>query len=80
MSQRFSYVRYDESAVFKQNKFKIAFEALEEFAEAELPPGRHKATFMTKLEEAYACTGRALRDEQIARSGKVDEQPERNDE
>ena len=35
MSQRFSYVRYDESAVFKQNKFKIAFEALEEFAEAE---------------------------------------------
>jgi len=58
--------------------FKNAFEALEALGEAELDSTRHKALFMTKLEEAYACTGRAIRDDQIARTGKVDEQPERN--
>lgn len=80
MSTRFSYVRYDEQATETQKRFKALFEAIEDFAESKLPNSRPKSLLMTALEEAYMWTGKAIRDDQIARTGKVDEQPDRNDE
>lgn len=80
MSHRFSYVRYDEEATLKQAAFKEKFEELERMAHGALPNSREKSLFLTALEEAYMWTGKAIRDDQIARQGKVDEQPERNDE
>lgn len=76
---RFSYVKYDEKAVEQQVNFKTQFEAIEKLAD-ELQNGRAKALVMTYLEIAYMWIGKAIRDEQIERTGKVDEQPERNNE
>lgn len=67
MPNRFDYVAYDDVAMEKQALFKRAFVALEVDGEKELPDGRAKALFMTKLEEAYMWAGKAIRDDQIAR-------------
>ena len=77
MSNRFSYVRYDEESAKKQERLKAGFEFLEKEIEASLPGGRYKALCLTAMEETYMWTGKSIRDEQIARTGKVDEQPER---
>jgi hypothetical protein len=77
MSQRFSYVKYDDQAMRRQQDLRQAFENLEELGN-QLIDGRAKALFFTKLEEAYMWTGKAIRDDQIARTGKIDEQAERN--
>lgn len=79
MSQRFSYVKYDKASMELQAKFKQKFEEIEELA-IDLYPSRPHALLLTALEEAYMWTGKAIRDRQIERLGKVDEQPERNDE
>lgn len=79
MSNRFSYVKYGEIAMVLQLKFKEKFEEIEELGKA-LAPGRAQSLFLTKLEEAYMWTGKAIRDQQIAATGKVDEQPARNNE
>lgn len=65
-SRRFDYVAYDAIAKEKQERFKGAFEALEVMG-GDLPDGRAKSLFLTALEEAYMWTGKAIRDEQIAR-------------
>lgn len=77
--QRFSYVKYDDKATKLQIVFKGGFEQLTAVVDAHLPDGRAKALVHTKLEEAYMWVGKAIRDEQIARTGKIDEQPERTD-
>lgn len=82
MSQRFSYVRYDETAMAKQQELREVFERLEALVDS-IPDSSHdvrraKALTHTHLEVAYMWTGKAIRDEQIARLGTVDEQPERN--
>jgi hypothetical protein len=77
---RFSYVKYDECAILDQAEFKRSFESLERLTEDRLSNGRAKALVLTKLEEAYMWVGKAIRDEQIERTGKIDEQPERNNE
>jgi len=79
MSQRFSYVKYDEQAAKAQGDFKTSFDALEASVNV-LADGRAKSLVLTKLEEAYMWVGKSIRDDQIARTGKVDEQPERNNE
>lgn len=79
MSNRFSYVKYDEDAVNQQGDFKSEFQSLELMVD-ELEDGRAKALVYTKLEEAYMWIGKAIRDSQIKRTGQVDEQPERNNE
>lgn len=79
MSNRFSYVKYDQLATDSQQAFKRAFEILEQNVDL-LSDGRAKALIYTKLEEAYMWIGKAIRDDQIVRTGKLDEQPERNNE
>lgn len=78
-SGRFDYVKYDEQAIKQQAIFKDRFEELERFA-SELKDGRAKSLFLTHLEEAYMWTGKAIRDEQIARSGGAELQEGRNNE
>lgn len=79
MSVRFSYVKYDDQATKQQQDLREAFERVEALADR-LVEGRSKSLVMTHLEIAYMWTGKAIRDDQIARTGKVDEQPERNNE
>lgn len=79
MSNRFSYVKYDERATNHQGAMKKQFELLEAAVDL-MADGRAKSLILTKLEEAYMWVGKAIRDDQIARTGKVDEQPERGNE
>lgn len=76
-NMRFNYVKYDEQAMKQQQELKAAFEAVEKLVDR-LPDGRPKSLIYTKLEEAYMWTGKAIRDDQIARNGFAEEQPERN--
>lgn len=78
-ASRFSYVKYDDASAAQQAELKAAFEAVEALV-AKLQPGRAQALVLTKLEEAYMWTGKAIRDAQCARLGTVDEQPNRSDE
>lgn len=79
MSQRFSYVKYDEQSMQAQETFKKLFEAVEHFAET-LDNGRAKALVLTHLEEAYMWTGKAIRDQQIARGVQAEHVPGRSNE
>jgi len=76
-SIRFSYVRYDSVSTEKQEAFKAEFQKLESMAYEKLPDGRARSLFLTALEEAYMWTGKAIRDEQIARETPVGHVPER---
>lgn len=78
MSQRFSYVKYDDVSVKKQEKLKELFEAVEVYVSNTLNDGRAKSLVLTHLEEAYMWTGKAIRDEQIAKNSQVDHIPERS--
>lgn len=44
------------------------FESIERYASEHLVEGRAKSLLLTHLEEAYMWTGKALRDQQIARN------------
>lgn len=66
MSQRFSYVKYDEQSKHVQETLKSAFEMVEHLVNG-LPSSREKALCLTALEEAYMWTGKAIRDCQISR-------------
>ena len=76
---RFSYTRYDSKSADRQTAFRNLFEQIEDLAEQELPNSRWRSELFTQLEYAYMCTGKAIRDEQIERTGKVDEEIERSD-
>ncbi len=78
MSQRFSYVKYDDKAVKDQQDIKALFEVLEETCNKRLERSRELSLVMTKLEEAYMWTGKAIRDAQIVRDGQYEEQVERS--
>jgi len=77
--QRFSYVRYDDKATTDQKLFKDLFEELEKQVELLLAGGRAKKLVYTKLEEAYMWVGKAIRDDQIARTGLIDEAESRTE-
>lgn len=76
MSQRFSYVKYDEESQTKQELLKKQFEVLEAMVDT-LTESRPKALCLTALEEAYMWTGKAIRDEQISRNSQTAHVPER---
>lgn len=76
-SIRFSYVAYDEMSQHIQLAFKRLFEEIETLLEQALPNSRPKSLVLTSLEEAYMWVGKAVRDAQIERKKKVDEQPGR---
>lgn len=77
MSQRFSYVKYDEKSIAMQEELKRYFENIEGFAEKYLTPSRERSLLMTALEEAYMWTGKAIRDDQISRGSQTEHAPER---
>lgn len=77
-NQRFSYVKYDEQAVKKQEDLKKLFEQAEAMIEANLPNGRAKSLVLTHLEESYMWTGKAIRDEQIERNSSTPHAVERS--
>ena len=66
-SKTFSYVAYDEHSTKAQEEFKAKFQELELLGNNLLMPGRAASLFKTKLEEAYMWTGKAIRDQQIAK-------------
>lgn len=70
MSQRFSYVKYDDKSAANQETLKKQFELLEILVDT-LASGRAKSLVMTHLEEAYMWTGKAIRDEQISRGSQT---------
>ncbi len=80
MSQRFSYVKYDDKSVRRQEALKVMFEDIDKFVEHELPASRERSLVLTALEEAYMWTGKAIRDEQIARGAQPEHVPERTTE
>lgn len=80
MSQRFSYIKYDQDSMVQQQALKASFEQLEEMVDMFLAEGRPKSLCLTALEEAYMWTGKAIRDQQIARQGHCEEQKTRSDE
>jgi len=61
-------VKYDQEAIDKQERFKKAFEELEQMGIELLDAGRPQSLFLTALEEAYMWTGKGIRDEQIKRT------------
>ena len=67
-SKRFDYIQYDETAKQQQEELKAAFATVEGFV-SKLEAGREKSLVLTKLEEAYMWTGKAIRDSQIKRGG-----------
>jgi hypothetical protein len=69
---RFDYTKYDETSANLQQVFKSYFQDIETLAESELLDGRWKSLFFTKLEEAYMCVGKAIRDMQVERTNKID--------
>lgn len=77
MTNTFSYVKYDDESVQKQETFKKMFEAIEDYANLTLKDSRPKSLLKTALEEAYMWTGKAIRDEQIERSSNPAHTPER---
>lgn len=74
----FSYVKYDETSVNKQETAKAICEQLESFLNDQLNNGRAKSLAITKLEECYMWIGKAIRDEQIG-SGDNKHVPERGE-
>lgn len=77
MSNTFSYVQYDQKAKEQQEYLKAQFEGIESFCQQNLANARAKSLVMTKLEEAYMWTGKAIRDEQIARNSQTEHGAER---
>lgn len=78
MSQTFSYVKYDQDSMNKQEAFKSMFEQVEAFTFANLKEGRARSLLLTYLEIAFMWTGKAIRDEQISRNVQPAHVPERS--
>ena len=64
---RFDYVKYDHKANEDSNLFKASFSVLERYLEEKISDGRSKSLALTKLEEAFMWTGKAIRDDLIKR-------------
>ena len=67
MANRFDYIKYDDMSLLQQGLFKEKITALEEDI-TKVFTGRSGSIALTKLEECYMWIGKAIRDEQIARS------------
>lgn len=70
MNSRFNFIAYDELSKERSEAIKKAVENLENAIENHLPgEGRAKSLLLTKLEECFMWVGKAIRDEQLKRSG-----------
>jgi hypothetical protein len=76
---RFDYVKYDETSGKKQEAFKRMMMMVEDSVEKNVMDSGHKVRIFEKLEEAYMWIGKAIRDEQVSRTRKVELQEERGD-
>lgn len=74
---RFDYVAYDGLASNLQADLKNTCQGIEKFIELNLKSPRAKALAITKLEEFYMWTGKAIRDDQITRNGSAELQESR---
>lgn len=75
---RFSYVKYDEESARKQEELKKMFEAIDSYVHANLEDGRYRSLLLTALEEAYAWSGKSIRDSQIKRNVNTEHIAERS--
>lgn len=76
---RFDYVKYDDEAMLTQDRFKSMMVSLESHVKNKLKSPRAKDKALAKLEEFYMWVGKAIRDDQIERSGSAPLQEERKD-
>lgn len=77
MSNRFDYVLYDDVSSKQQALFKEKIQELEYLIDVELRSMRPASLAYTKLEECYMWIGKAIRDDQITRTGKAPLQEKR---
>lgn len=68
MSQRFSHVKYDEKATKQREELLDLFKKVEQRISA-LPNSRYQKLALTSLEETWNWAGKAIRDDQIERTG-----------
>lgn len=73
---RFDYVKYDEQSVSTQEKAKGLCKEIECLIES-MGPGRPQSLALTSLEEVYMWIGKAVRDNQVKRTGVLNDIPER---
>jgi hypothetical protein len=76
---RFDYVKYDSEAEEIQRIFKESMINLESDMNQLLVSIRPKYLALAKLEEVYMWIGKAIRDDQLARSGTAELLEERKD-
>lgn len=67
VNSRFDHVKYDDISNSKIELLKHEFEVIDSMLTT-LLPGRAKEIAFDRLEEAYMWVGKALRDEQLART------------
>jgi hypothetical protein len=73
---RFDYVRYDDTAIEKQDHIKQSVKSLAQAIE-DFGDNRSTQLALNHLEECYMWVGKAIRDEQIERNGSAQLQEER---
>lgn len=70
MNERFNFVTYDDQSKEKSEAIKKAVANLEDVVENNLQgDSRAKSILLTKLEECFMWVGKAVRDDQLKRSG-----------
>lgn len=77
--KNFDYVAYDEKATVDQAAFKAKFIDLFVLG-TKIESQRWREAYNMKLEEAYMCVGKGIRDDQIARNGSAPLQEGRSNE
>lgn len=78
MSDRFDYVKYDDTATAQQAIAKTAVITHENVIEQNVKCGRSKAIAITKLEECYAWIGKGIRNDQLERNDTADLEEQRS--
>jgi len=82
-TNRFDYVKFDETHAELSEAFKEGYSAMAENIESikGLPKEaqRARALCLTKLEESFMWFGKMVRDSQVAMNGSSEHLPERND-
>lgn len=76
-SNRFTYVKYDQEHAELQEKFKALFEEVDTLIEQSIITGRARTLLLMHLEEAYMWSGKAIRDQQLAKLTSTQHVPER---
>lgn len=77
-SKTFSYIKYDQTSIEKQERCKELVEALESQVER-LGAGHYQQQAMDHLEIFYMMVGKAIRDDQLRRGVQTEHSPERGE-